>query len=171
MDPSEFSWIGVDNNHFLAAFISDGTKIDSAKVVEDRVHPPLLFLPLQTALKPGATATYSYKLYVGAKSYVELKKLPYGLDQSVHFGFFGPIAKVLLATLHFFKSITGNYGWAIVLLTFCIQLLMFPLTRKNLQMSLKMRTLQPQLKRSRNNSKKIPSVYKSKRSISIGKTE
>jgi YidC/Oxa1 family membrane protein insertase len=155
-DPSSFSWVGVDNNHFLAALIGDGANIDGVNVVADRVHPPLVSIPLRAALKPGAVATYSYKLYVGPKSYGALKKLPYGLEKAVNFGFFGPIAKVLLATLNFFKSITHNYGWAIVLLTFCIQLLMFPLTRKNLQMSLKMRTLQPQLKKIQEQFKKDP---------------
>ncbi len=155
-DASLFSWVGVDNNHFLAAFIGDGAKIDGVKVVADRVHPPLVFVPIQTNLKPGAAASYAYKLYVGPKNYAGLQKLPYQLDKAVNFGFFGPIAKILLAILNFFHTLTGNYGWAIVMLTFCIQLVVFPLTRKNLQMSSKMRTLQPQLKSIQEQFKKDP---------------
>jgi YidC/Oxa1 family membrane protein insertase len=155
-DNSPFSWVGVDNNHFLAALIGDGAKIDSVRAIADRVHPPLVIVPIHADLKPGAGASFTYKLFVGAKIYAELKKLPYQLDKAVNFGFFGPIAKVLLATLNFFKNLTGNYGWAIVMLTFCIQLLMFPLTRKNLQMSLKMRSLQPQLKKIQEMYKKDP---------------
>jgi YidC/Oxa1 family membrane protein insertase len=156
LDPSQFAWAGIDNNHFLAAFIGDSRPIDGVHAIADRVHPPLITLPLKTTVKPGESVSYEFKLFVGPKSYSELKKLPYRLEGAVNFGVFGFIAKILLVILNFFKRLTGNYGWAIVMLTFCIQFLIFPLTRKNLKTSLKMRTLQPQLKKIQEQFKKDP---------------
>lgn len=155
-DSGPFEWAGVDNHHFMTAFISEDKNISSVKVVADRKSSPVLFIPINVTVKPGETVSSTYKLYFGPKNYSELKKLGHNLDRMVDFGFFGPISKILLATLKFFKNMTGNYGWAIILLTFCIQILVFPLTRKNLQHSLRMKDLQPQLKKLQEQFKSDP---------------
>lgn len=155
VDPDTFKWAGVDNNHFMMIALAPASKpLKDLKVVCDRKHPPMLALPLKTTLSPGASMEFSYPLYVGAKDYNDLLKLGRELDKSVNFGFFGVISKVLLRALIFLDSWTGNYGWAIIILTFCIQFVVFPLTKKNLQHSVKMKELQPHLK-------KLQEMYKS----------
>ncbi len=157
MDPTPFKWVGVDNNHFMTVLLPSGTNdIPGAKVVADRKHPPMIAVPLNTTLKPNDEWTQSFLLYGGPKDYDDLKKVGHNLDQAVNFGFFGVISKILLRTLIFFDSITHNYGWAIILLTFAIQLLVFPLTRKNLQHSVRMRELQPQIKKLQEQFKSDP---------------
>lgn len=49
--------------------------------------------------------------------------------------------------LTFFYNLTGNYGLAIVLLTAVVNLITFPLTRKQIQSSKKMQEIQPELKK------------------------
>ncbi len=93
---------------------------------------------------------------MGPKKYADLLTYGHNLDKAVDFGFFGVIAKVLLKTLIFFQKLTGNFGWAIILLTICIQVLVLPLTRKNLQHSLRMKELQPQLKKLQEQFKSDP---------------
>lgn len=153
---SKFRWIGVDNNHFLAVFLAGKEPIQNIAVRADKRHAAVVGLATSQGLKPGETWQTSYDLYVGPKEYDQLEKLGNDLQLAVDFGFFGMIAKGLLKTLNFFESLTGNYGWAIIMLTLCIQLLVFPLTRKNLQFSVRMRELQPQLKKLQEQFKSDP---------------
>jgi len=152
-DATHYEWIGVDNNHFLACLIGD---IAGIQVRADRKTPPYAGAFLRETLAPGQTKSVSYLIYAGPKSFGDLKKLGHHLDQAVDFGFFGVIAKFLLASLKFFKGITGNFGWAIILLTFCIQIVVFPLTKKNLQHAARMKDLQPQIKKLQEQFKSDP---------------
>lgn len=141
-----FQWIGIDNHHFLAAFIATEQPFPSARVIASKKTAPTVEIPFNTSVKPGETVREEALLYVGPKKYGYLKEIGQNLDKSVDFGFFGIISKGLLVTLEFFERLTGNYGWAIILLTISIQILVFPLTKKSLQHSLRMRELQPQIK-------------------------
>jgi len=155
-----FRWVGVDNAHFLAAFIpvrrgSQVSYFDQLKVKSNKKLPPIIEIPISD-VRPNESQTQEFQLYVGPKIMSVLAAAGSGLEQSVEFGFFGIISKILLKGLRFFQSITGNYGWAIIILTICVQILFFPLTRKTLQHSLKMKVLQPQLKKIQKELKHDP---------------
>jgi len=154
--PGSYLWAGVDNNHFLAALISENSSLAGLKVRASRSTTPQIETPFSKTLQPGEQIAENFLLYVGPKKYTDLQKLPYHLDASVDFGVFGVISKALLRALESFHRLTGNYGWSIILLTICIQLLVFPLTKKSLQHSIKMKELQPQLKALQAQFKKDP---------------
>ncbi|MBD3271461.1 MAG: membrane protein insertase YidC, partial [Elusimicrobia bacterium] len=61
-----------------------------------------------------------------------------------------------LNTLYFFKGITGNYGWSIILLTMCLQVILFPLTMKSFKASMAMKKLQPHIKQIQAKYKEDP---------------
>ncbi len=56
------------------------------------------------------------------------------------------IAEPMLVGLRTFYSLTGNYGWAIIILTICIRLILFPLTYMGSRSMKRMRILQPKMK-------------------------
>ncbi len=56
---------------------------------------------------------------------------------------FGWLVAQLNHALQFFYGLTGSYGWAIILLTLAIKLLLHPLTRKQLRSMKEMQKLQP----------------------------
>lgn len=141
-----FEWAGVDNDHFLAVFIPKEL-IPSIHIVADKKTPAIIDLPMQLALKPGYTQEETYQLYVGPKKLDRLQQLGHNLDKAVDFGFFGIISKALLKGMNFFHGLTGNYGWSIIIVTICVQILFFPLTKKSLQHSVRMKEVQPQLKK------------------------
>lgn len=156
--PGPFKWAGIDNNHFLAAFLPVDPKgaIDAIHVIFPKKGLPFVEVPLSFKLNPKESKTESYLLFVGPKKYDELKAAGRGLYESVDFGVFSPIARILLKGLKFFHSLTGNYGWAIVLLTILIQILVFPLTRRSLLHSVRMKDLQPQIKKLQDQFKSDP---------------
>lgn len=46
-------------------------------------------------------------------------------------GWARPIARLVLGALRALHGLVGNWGWAIVLLTFCVRVLLFPINRKS----------------------------------------
>ena len=73
------------------------------------------------------------------------------INQVINYGFswFSPIAKIMLKGINFIYDTIlgkGNYGWAIVIFTIFMKLLLFPLTYKSSVSMAKMQTLQPKMK-------------------------
>ena len=73
------------------------------------------------------------------------KKYDRGLEESVDFGTFTALGRLILSVLNRLKALTGNYGVSIILLTIGLQLLMFPLTVKSFKATMAMKTLQPKI--------------------------
>ncbi len=137
-------WAAIDNRYYLVAFIpkeahpvelaAEGTKADTR-----------LSLLETTAVPAKGEMVVSYELYVGPKGFTQLKKYGRGLEESVDFGTFSGLGRLILSALNYLKRITGNYGVAIILLTIGIQALMFPLTIKSFKATLAMKKLQPKI--------------------------
>jgi YidC/Oxa1 family membrane protein insertase len=68
------------------------------------------------------------------------------MDDLVYFGWFGWVARPLIALLHGLHALIGNYGIAIILLTVLVRGAMFPLSRRQAISSQKMQALQPEMK-------------------------
>jgi YidC/Oxa1 family membrane protein insertase len=95
------------------------------------------------------------QLYVGPKSLEVLEKLPVtatngvapDLPGLVNFGFFSIIAKPLFIWLKWtYHHVVSNWGWAIVLQTLIINLLLMPLRITQMKSALKMQKIAPQQK-------------------------
>ena len=64
----------------------------------------------------------------------------------IDYGFFEFIAKPLLVALLWIHSYVGNFGWAIIILTILINLVLFPLRLKQQVSMQKMQKMQPQMR-------------------------
>jgi YidC/Oxa1 family membrane protein insertase len=95
-------------------------------------------------LQPNETLEHSYTLFAGPKDTAILAK--YGLGETISYGWFWFAAMPLLGILHFFHSLGMSYALAIVALTICVRLLLFPLSIKQAIGSIKMAAIQPELK-------------------------
>jgi YidC/Oxa1 family membrane protein insertase len=146
---TDWLWAGVHNRYFLAAAMPENwpyKKLVYEPKITGKEKVPGLSAPVEkTLLAPGAKQEWSLNFYIGPKNYRHLMTLGHGLDRSVDFGFFGPIGKAILKVLYFNHRLTGNYGWAIILLTIMVQILMSPLTYKSFKATMIMKQLQPKL--------------------------
>ncbi len=89
--------------------------------------------------------------YWGAKVYEELAAVGYGLENAINYGWFSLLSRPLQWGLQqVYAHIVPNYGWAIILLTICIKLLLLPLTHKSMVSSQKMQILNPKVQAIRN---------------------
>ena len=155
-------WIGLEDTYFLSAQIPqtalDRVRIEPVLVVEDGTRftpvPPKeeitkeqkdLPREFYLVLRPAGDRV-SLASYWGSKEYDRLKSFGVGLEGTIELGRFGFLALPLLAALHWIHDhIVANYGWAIVLLTILIKLVLLPLTHKQTKSMKKMQELNPKV--------------------------
>jgi YidC/Oxa1 family membrane protein insertase len=85
--------------------------------------------------------------YLGPKTPEELSRAGHGLRSAINTGFFTSLADGLTALLGFIHGVVGNWGVAIILLTFFVKLVLFPLTHKQMESMAKMKELKPEMDR------------------------
>jgi YidC/Oxa1 family membrane protein insertase len=103
----------------------------------------------EIALAAGQATTHRYEIFAGPKKPELLRQFGAAgaaMDDLVYYGWFGWVARPLIALLHGLHTVIGNYGIAILLLTVLVRGAMFPLSRKQALSSQKMQALQPEMK-------------------------
>ncbi len=161
-------WAGLENRYFLAVLIpqewtpgplsADKVKIDTQKrffgLWKGDVKGPRFQIAMDgITLSPATTYTYNSDFYFGPKEYKAFLQLPYHLERSIAFGFFGGLGKLARNVLERLYGWTGNYGVAIILMTVLIQLLLLHFTLMQLKSAAQMRKIQPMMKRIQENYK------------------
>ncbi len=84
--------------------------------------------------------------YIGPKEYKKLKAIDPVLTNAVEFGWFTFVAKPLFMVLLWLYDHIGNWGWAIIALTFLVRLVLYPLTYKGMVSMQKMKEIAPKVK-------------------------
>ena len=126
VEEGPIAWAGLESKYFAAILVPQEagpvtSRVESLRQVEEGREHFHLVLTIQA---PQAT---HFHLFAGPKDYDVLKGLGLGLDRLLDFGFFGFVALPLFYALKFVERYVGNYGWAIVLLTLGLRVLLFPL--------------------------------------------
>lgn len=94
-------------------------------------------------LQPNASVTYKVLSFAGPKERNVLAAI--GITDVLNLGWFAVIAKLLVSYLYVLKGIVGSWGWAIVLLTITVRVLLFPLSLSQIKNSAAMRRLKPEM--------------------------
>jgi YidC/Oxa1 family membrane protein insertase len=136
-----FRWIGIDNRYFLAALVPSPELFGAAKT---ELPPKVTLTAKPVNIPPNGSFTWEVPFYLGAKDKT-LPRYNIGLERAIDFGFFSWIGRRLLQALEHLHGITGNWGWSILILTLCLQALLFPLTWKSLRAAAAMKKLQPEV--------------------------
>ena len=84
-------------------------------------------------------------LYVGPQEQDKLEKIAPGLSLVVDYGWLTMVAAPLFWVLEWLFKFTGNWGWAIILLTVLLKAAFFPLSAASYKSMAKMRVLTPKL--------------------------
>jgi YidC/Oxa1 family membrane protein insertase len=150
-------YMAVDTQYFVSALIPDGVdgvvfeRAEAVSVGQLRARKLIRTTNVsfrldspQIAIPAGGEYTQKFKLYAGPKDPTALQ--PYGLQDTIYYGWFGGVARPLSSVLHFFYRILGNFGLAIVLLTVCVRGCMFPISRKAAKNAAMMQELAPEMK-------------------------
>ena len=141
------NWLGVGDNYFFSSVLMPEGSVGTVEATADDDGIKVVYQGNETlSLAPGATQTLSYELYVGPKEIDRLTALERDLEKAIDFGFLSVFAYPLLYLLKFFYSIVGSWGLAIIVLTFSVKALTFPLTQKQMVSMQRMKELQPEMK-------------------------
>ena len=110
------------------------------------------------AIPEVATATseqpMALRVFVGPKDYDDLKAMHPPLNALVQFGWLEFIADPLFHGLKWLFKYIPNWGWAIVVLTIVINMVLFPLRISSYRTTLKMQRVAPEIKQIQEKYKK-----------------
>jgi len=161
-----FDWMATTDQYFAATFIPDDIQSAVAVTLRNSIDIPkdpgkpnqeitrVDFLGVAVGNPKGTTTE---RIYVGPKelSTLESVSVPTIADKEpdlrglVNFGFFGVIARPLFIWLRWTYSApligVHNWGWAIVIQTLIINLVLLPLRISSMKSALKMQKIQPQM--------------------------
>jgi YidC/Oxa1 family membrane protein insertase len=158
------SFAGVDALYFASALIPVASGGETPALAEVRpiavAEPPAAarkklvdvtprLVSQEIVLAAGGTTTHRYEIFAGPKKPDLLRQFGAtgaAMDDLVYYGWFGWVARPLIALLHGLHAVIGNYGIAIILLTVMVRGAMFPLSRRQALSSQKMQALQPEMK-------------------------
>lgn len=99
---------------------------------------PLIFIQGAQNLKLGG--------FIGPKDFVTLNSINPELTDAIEYGWFTFLAKPFFAIILAIHNYVGNWGWAIVLFTILIKLVLFPLSYKGMMSMQKLKDLAPKMK-------------------------
>jgi YidC/Oxa1 family membrane protein insertase len=110
------------------------------------------------AIPEIATATsgqpMTMRVFVGPKDYDTLKAINPHLNSLVQFGSLKLIADPLFHALKWIHRYIPNWGWAIIVLTLVINMVLFPLRVSSYRKQLKMQSVAPEIKQIQEKYKK-----------------
>ncbi|MBN2399928.1 MAG: membrane protein insertase YidC [Candidatus Aminicenantes bacterium] len=141
---SGFYWAAYETTYFAAVFKTDPQK------------SKLSYLVLKQPLGDKKSKLYSYMVvsnptavFIGPKDEKDLaavEKEFSDLNKIIEYGWFGSIAKIMLKGIVFIHGFIPNYGWALIVFTLLLKLILFPLTYSSSVSMAKMQSLQPKMK-------------------------
>ncbi len=146
-------WLGFTDKYWLAALIPDGkTKVDAKfRAGAGDLYQTQIADRSATVIAPGKAFAQTSRLFAGAKEtrlldrYKDEFNVPL-FDRAIDWGWFywfeKPIFYLLLKLFEYF----GNFGVAIILLTFIVRGIMFPIAQRQFASMAQMRAVQPKMK-------------------------
>jgi len=146
------SFAGIEDNYFLEALVPRASA--TARVLTFALPRPEGKPSLEIATAVSGQGVFEASAYFGPKDVAILESYGLGLQRTVDFGWYGILARPLLWLLKKTYGIVGNWGLAILVVTFLIRLLLFPLTAKSYVSMKKMQKLAPKMNAIRDKYKK-----------------
>ncbi|MDR1351663.1 MAG: membrane protein insertase YidC [Treponema sp.] len=171
---SRVSWAAIAGKYFTFIAIPDATQYEIA--FSTRPEPGLPSASRFYMSRPALTAsqtTDTYRFYMGPKSQKNLGIYDTGINSfnlremdlsraASSSGILTPVETGLKWFLALFYRLIPNYGIAIILLTLLVKILLFPLTKKSSESTLRMQTLAPKIKELQEKYKDNPQQMNTK---------
>lgn len=151
---------GIEDRYFTAAFLpplTEPTPLQTRywKVFHNiKVDGKDQSEPIPEIATSTSAQNMALRVFVGPKDYDDLKAMRPPLHSLVQFGYLEFIADPLFHGLKWLHKYIPNYGWAIVVLTLVINMVLFPLRISSYKTTLKMQRVAPEIKQIQERYKK-----------------
>jgi YidC/Oxa1 family membrane protein insertase len=154
VDVAEGGWIGLTDKYWMTTLVP--TPGQPFRMVTKYIPDGDYFvtsarLPV-IEIAAGTSGTSTSMLFAGAKEWETIRGYENdlgisGFVDSIDWGWFFFLTKPMFWLLHTLHGLIGNMGLAIIALTFVIKTLVFPLARKSYISMAKMKELQPEMEK------------------------
>lgn len=150
---SGVAWAGVRNQYFtslLSAPKTPGTGVWATRfpiqIETKEMHGIQAALGMPGfKLGPQETASQQVVVYAGPREYSRLAELGHGEQEMMNFGFFKIISIFLLRSMNWLQGWIGSYALAIILLTFVVRGILWPIQGRATKSMKRMQLLQPKM--------------------------
>jgi len=143
-------YAGIDDQYFVSMLLNEL----NTQVVRFDFGPVLVPQPDDPNIT-GRFMNYSLRFqspqdasrfFFGPKEFDTLRAIDPEMTRVINFGIFAWLAAPLLGALKWVHGYIGNWGWAIIVLTLLINIVLFPLRHKSVVSMRKMQAIQPKMK-------------------------
>ena len=139
-------WVAALQHHFVSAIIPPrgapwhlGLAVQGQQYLLSAAGPEL-------TVAPGSTAHFDVTFFAGPKLQGQLETTAPELGRVADYGRLWFLAQPLFLLLSKVHGLTGNWGLAIILVTFLLKLAFYPLSEASGRSMAKMKQLQPRIK-------------------------
>lgn len=150
---AETGWLGITDKYWATALIPSASfKPRFAYFDDGRQRYQSDFLGETTSIPAGGEATFSNRLFAGAKKtdIIDSYEARYGItkfDLMIDWGWFYWITKPLFKLMNWLYQILGNFGVSILVTTVIIKAILFPLANLSYASMAKMKKVQPEMQK------------------------
>jgi len=150
---SSKGWLGITDKYWLTAIVPEKDKEFKAEFIsKNKKYRANYIIKEASILNPNGSITNKIDAFVAAKevhvidNYAEKLNIE-KFDLAIDWGWFYFFTKPLFFIIDYFFKLTGNFGWAIVIITALVRLIFFPLANYSFKSMAKMKILQPEMLR------------------------
>jgi len=149
---AEAGWLGITDKYWITSLIPEEEKKFRAEFDYKNKFKANFIETNATEVRANETKSNNIKIIIAAKEvdiidgYAESLNIN-KYDLAIDWGWFYFIVKPLFFLTDYFFKLTGNFGISIILITFCIRLIFFPLANYSFRSMAKMKVLQPEMAR------------------------
>jgi YidC/Oxa1 family membrane protein insertase len=154
-------WTGIEDRYFVAAFLPPNGAAPGTLDIRywKAFHPAVIdgkpaSQPVAEVATSSQAQPLALRVFVGPKDYDDLKHMTPPLNSLVQFGMWEILSDPLFHALKWIQNYVPNWGWAIVILTLVINMLLFPLRISSYRTTLKMQRVAPEIKSIQDRYKK-----------------
>jgi YidC/Oxa1 family membrane protein insertase len=137
-------WVAVRTKYFITSIVPDNPGDVVSAFMSGTNDGRDVY---DIALTFPATEPTTLSLYLGPLEYEKIKSINRELERVMNFGWgvIRPISKGVLFVLKKLHEFIPNYGYVLILFSFAVKLLVYPLTKKSYQSTAAMQQLQPEI--------------------------
>ena len=141
-------WVAVLQHYFVCSWAGNPGEVNAyfGRRLNDGNYA-VGFVGPEVAVAPNRIENLVARLYAGPKNQRRLEEIAPHLNLTVDYGFLWWMSVPLFHVLDAIHSVVGNWGVAIILLTFGVKLLLYPLASASYRSMAKMKKVMPQVKR------------------------
>ena len=140
-------WIAMLQHYFVAAIIppqDQGADFSGRKDPASQLYQAQYVGDL-VKVADGAEQAYDSKLYIGPVAHQGLEEVAPRFELIEDYSILAPVVKPLFWVLSHYHTLTGNWGWSIILLTLTVKLLFFKLSEAQYRSTAKMKKFGPRI--------------------------